>query len=603
MGPCATRPGSRCCTTGCWCRTIRSSPAGRCTPRVRTTSRIRTGFRSSCRTTVTRLATGTSGSGNYGSSILPILAALAIVLASDSIPAIVPRPAHVAVKPGAFALTAGTVIVTDRALRGLGELLGDYLFPATSLRLAVRSAAPAGTSVISLHLDSSLARLGDEGYRLDASPSHVAIRAYRAPGAFYGLQTLRQLFPPAIFRQAQTAGVIWSIPAIAIEDSPRFAWRGVHLDVARHFMPKEFVKKYIDLAALHKLNRFHWHLTDDQGWRLEIKQYPRLTQVGAWRRETLIGRKVQDSTTWRFDGQPHGGFYTQDDVREIVAYAAARFVTIVPEIEMPGHSQAAIAAYPELGNKPDTLPVWTAWGVDENIVNPGDATIRFEQNVLTEVMALFPGRWIHVGGDEAPKTQWIASPLAQARIRELGLKNEDELQSWFTHRMDEFLTAHGRRLVGWDEILEGGLAPNAVVMSWRGVDGGIAAAQAGHDVVMTPTSNTYFDYYQSADTLTEPLAIGGFLPLDSVYAYEPIPPALDSAQAKHVLGTQGQIWTEYDATPKDVEYQLFPRLVALAEVAWTPRELKNVGDFHARLERQLERLAVLDVNYRPLTTQ
>src|SRR5438132_5619898 len=256
MGPCATRRGSRCCTTGCWCRTIRSSPAGRCTPRARTTSRIRTGFRSSCRTTATRPATGTSGSGNYGSSILPILAALAIVLAADSVPAIVPRPAHVAVKPGAFALTAGTVIVTDRALRGLGELLGDYLFPATGLRLAVRSAAPARTSVISLRLDSSLARLGDEGYRLDASTSHVAIRAYRAAGAFYGLQTLRQLFPPAIFRQAQTAGVIWSIPAIAIEDSPRFAWRGVHLAVARHFMPKEFVKKYLDLAALHKLNRF-----------------------------------------------------------------------------------------------------------------------------------------------------------------------------------------------------------------------------------------------------------------------------------------------------------------------------------------------------------
>ena len=531
---------------------------------------------------------------------MPILAALAIVLASDSIPAIVPRPAHVAVKPGAFALTAGTVIVTDRALRGLGELLGDYLFPATGLRLAVRSAAPAGTSVISLRLDSSLARLGDEGYRLDASPSHVAIRAYRAAGAFYGLQTLRQLFPPAIFRQAQTAGVIWSIPAIAIEDSPRFAWRGVHLDVARHFMPKEFVKKYIDLAALHKLNRFHWHLTDDQGWRLEIKQYPRLTQVGAWRRETLIGRKVQDSTTWRFDGQPHGGFYTQDDVREIVAYAAARFVTIVPEIEMPGHSQAAIAAYPELGNRGDTLPVWMGWGVDENILNPGDATVRFYQNVLTEVMALFPGRWIHIGGDEAPKTQWKASPLAQARIRELGLKDEDELQSWFTHRMDEFLTAHGRTLVGWDEILQGGLAPNAVVMSWRGVDGGIAAAQAGHDVVMAPGSHTYFDYYQSADTVAEPLAIGHYLPLDTVYAFEPVPPTLTANEARHVLGAQGQLWTEYVPDAKRAEYMVFPRVCALAEVLWTPPEERDYADFTRRLVTHLERLSVLDVNYRPL---
>ena len=365
-------------------------------------------------------------------------------------------------------------------------------------------------------------------------------------------------------------------------------------------MPKEFVKKLVDLAALNKLNRFHWHLTDDQGWRLEIKQYPRLTQVGAWRPQTIIGRPDRDSTKWRFDGQPHGGFYTQDDVREIVAYARARFVTIVPEIEMPGHSQAAIAAYPELGNRGDTLPVWMGWGVDENILNPGDATVRFYQNVLTEVMALFPGRWIHIGGDEAPKTQWKASPLAQTRIRELGLKDEDELQSWFTHRMDEFLTAHGRTLVGWDEILQGGLAPNAVVMSWRGVDGGIAAAQAGHDVVMAPGSHTYFDHYQSADTVAEPLAIGGYLPLDTVYAFEPVPPALTASEARHVLGAQGQLWTEYVPDAKRAEYMVFPRVCALAEVLWTPPEERDYGDFTRRLVTHLQRLAVLDVNYRPL---
>ncbi len=531
---------------------------------------------------------------------MSMLAALAILLASDSIPAIVPRPAHVTPQPGAFTLRAGTVIVTDRALRKVGELLADYLFPATGLRLAVATAAPAGTPAISIRLDSTLARLGDEGYRLDVSRSRVAIRAYRAAGAFYGIETLRQLLPPAIFRQAEMAGVAWSVPGIAIEDLPRFAWRGVHLDVARHFMPKEFVKKLIDLAALHKLNRFHWHLTDDQGWRLEIKQYPRLTQVGAWRPQTIIGRPDRDSTKWRFDGQPHGGFYTQDDVREIVAYARARFVTIVPEIEMPGHSQAAIAAYPELGNRGDTLPVWMGWGVDENILNPGDATVRFYQNVLTEVMALFPGRWIHIGGDEAPKTQWKASPLAQTRIRELGLKDEDELQSWFTHRMDEFLTAHGRTLVGWDEILQGGLAPNAVVMSWRGVDGGIAAAQAGHDVVMAPGSHTYFDHYQSADTVAEPLAIGGYLPLDTVYAFEPVPPALTASEARHVLGAQGQLWTEYVPDAKRAEYMVFPRVCALAEVLWTPPEERDYGDFTRRLVTHLQRLAVLDVNYRPL---
>ena len=531
---------------------------------------------------------------------MSMLAALAILLASDSIPAIVPRPAHVTVQPGAFTLRAGTVIVTDRALRKVGELLADYLFPATGLRLAVATAAPAGTPAISIRLDSTLARLGDEGYRLDVSRSRVAIRAYRAAGAFYGIETLRQLLPPAIFRQAEMAGVAWSVPGIAIEDLPRFAWRGVHLDVARHFMPKEFVKKLIDLAALHKLNRFHWHLTDDQGWRLEIKQYPRLTQVGAWRPQTIIGRPDRDSTKWRFDGQPHGGFYTQDDVREIVAYARARFVTIVPEIEMPGHSQAAIAAYPELGNRGDTLPVWMGWGVDENILNPGDPTVRFYQSVLTEVMALFPGRWIHIGGDEAPKTQWKASPLAQTRIRELGLKDEDELQSWFTHRMDEFLTAHGRTLVGWDEILQGGLAPNAVVMSWRGVDGGIAAAQAGHDVVMAPGSHTYFDHYQSADTVAEPLAIGGYLPLDTVYAFEPVPPALTASEARHVLGAQGQLWTEYVPDAKRAEYMVFPRVCALAEVLWTPPEERDYGDFTRRLVTHLQRLAVLDVNYRPL---
>jgi len=529
-----------------------------------------------------------------------MLAALALALTLDSGFAVIPRPAHLTPKAGTFTLTGATVITTDPASRALGAMLTDYLFPATGFRLAVRSSAPAGVPAISIRLDTTLGTLGEEGYRLDVSRARVTIRAYRPAGAFYALQTLRQLLPPEIFRQAPVTGVAWVVPAVAIEDAPRFAWRGMHLDAARHFMPKEFVKKVIDLAALHKLNRFHWHLTDDQGWRIEIKQYPRLTQVGAWRRQTLVGRQDHDSTTWRFDGQPHGGFYTQDDIREIVAYARARFVTIVPEIEMPGHSQAAIAAYPELGNTGDTVPVWTRWGVDENILNPSDATIQFEQNVLSEVMGLFPGRWIHVGGDEAPKTQWKASPLAQGRIRDLGLKDEDELQSWFTRRMDEFLTAHGRTLVGWDEILQGGLAPNAVVMSWRGIDGGIIAARAGHDVVMAPGSHTYFDHYQSADTGNEPLAIGGFLPLDTVYAYDPVPAALAADEARHVLGAQGQVWTEYIPDPKRVEYMAFPRACALAEVLWTPVERKDYPDFRRRLAAHLARLAVLDVNYRPL---
>jgi len=505
----------------------------------------------------------------------------------------------------AFVLTPGTVIVTDRATRDIGYQLADCLAPATGYHLPVR-AAGGSAPTISLRLDSSLARLGDEGYLLSVTSRQITIRARRPAGAFYAIETLRQLLPPDIFRTAPPVGVTWTVPGVQIEDKPRFPWRGALLDVARHFMPKEFVKKYIDLIALYKLNRLHMHLTDDQGWRIEIKKYPLLTSVGGWRRQTLVGRQNNDSTKWIYDARRHGGFYTQDDIREIVAYANTRFVTVVPEIEMPGHAQAAIAAYPWLGNTGQQLEVLQHWGVNAHILNPSDSAIHFMQDVLAEVLALFPSHYIHIGGDEAIKNEWQTSPVAQARIRQLGVHNENELQSWLTAQMSQWLAARGRALVGWDEILEGGmegLAPNAVVMSWRGIEGGIAAAQAGHDVVMTPTSNTYFDYYQSADTLAEPLAIGGLLPLDSVYVYEPIPPALDSVQARHVLGTQGQIWTEYDATPKDVEYQVFPRLVALAEVAWTSRDQKNVGDFHARLERHLERLGVLDVNYRPLTTQ
>src|SRR2546421_187922 len=526
--------------------------------------------------------------------------------APDTAFAVIPRPVHMTRgRSGPFVLTTGTVIVTDRATRDIGYQLTDWLAPATGYHLPVR-AAGGSAPTISLRLDPSLTPLGDEGYQLSVTARQITIRARRPAGAFYAVETLRQLLPRDVFRAAPAVGVTWSVPGVQIEDTPRFPWRGAHLDVARHFMPKEFVKKYIDLIALYKLNRFHIHLTDDQGWRIEIKKYPLLTAVGGWRRQTLVGRQNNDSTKWTYDARRHGGFYTQDDVREIVAYATARFVTVVPEIEMPGHAQAAIAAYPWLGNTGQKLEVLQHFGVNAHILNPSDSVIHFMEDVLTEVMELFPSHYIHTGGDEAIKNEWQASPVAQARINELGVHSENEPHSWFTAQISQFLAAHGRALIGWDEILEGGmegLAPNAVVMSWRGGGGGIAAAQTGHDVVMTPTSNTYFDYYQSADTLTEPLAIGGFLPLDSVYVYEPIPPALDSAQAKHVLGTQGQIWTEYDATPKDVEYQLFPRLVALAEVAWTPRQLKNVGDFHARLERQLERLAVLDVNYRPLTTQ
>jgi hexosaminidase len=373
------------------------------------------------------------------------------------------------------------------------------------------------------------------------------------------------------------------------------------LDVARHFMPKEFVKKFIDLLALHKMNSFHWHLTDDQGWRIEIKKYPKLTQIGAWRKETLVGRMERESQKeLKFDGTAHGGFYTQDDAREIVEYARARHVNVVPEIEMPGHAQAAIAAYPELGNTAQQLEVGTKWGVYENIFNPKETTILFLQDVLTEVLGIFPSKFIHTGGDEAVKTQWKASADAQARIKELGLKNEEELQGYFTGRMAEFLKSKGRRLIGWDEILEGGIPPDTAVMSWRGEKGGVAAAQAGHDVVMAPTGYTYFDYYQSKDKDKEPLAIGGFLPLETVYNYDPVPKEISAQFAKHVLGSQGQLWTEYMSSPKQVEYMAFPRLAALAEVAWISKEKRSYPEFLERLSRHLERLTVLDVHYRRL---
>ena len=515
---------------------------------------------------------------------------------------IVPQPVRVERRAGAFTLTASTAIVTDAALRAQARQLASMLGPATGFDFPVRTGAAPRTPHIALRIDRALAKtLGDEGYRLAVTPRAVTIRAAAPAGVFYGMQTLRQLLPVDVFREAPIAGAParrWQIPAVSIEDTPRFAWRGMHLDVSRHFQPKEFVKKYIDLLALHKMNRFHWHLTDDQGWRIEIKQYPKLTDVGAWRRQTLIGPYRTNPGPEHFDDRPHGGFYTQDDIREIVAYAAARLVTIVPEIEMPGHAQAVIAAYPELGSIDEPVEVRTTWAVSPHILNPTPETVTFMQNVLAEVIELFPGSWIHIGGDEADKTQWKANPDIQTRMKSLDLRDEHELQSWFIRQMDAFLTARKRRLIGWDEILEGGLADNATVMAWRGVEHAVTAARMGRDAVLAPTSHTYFDYYQSQDKAQEPLAIGGFLPLERVYGWEPMPPALEPEFRKHILGVQGQVWTEYLPNPKAVEYMAFPRASALSEVAWSPADRRNLEDFLARLPAHLERLRILDVNFR-----
>ncbi len=511
---------------------------------------------------------------------------------------VIPRPEVLTARTGSFTLRASTVMHADPMFVDVAHRFARDIANPTGLDLTVR-ASSEGTSGIRLVRDRTLKSKGDEAYRLDVTSSGIVVRAAAPAGAFFALQTVRQLLPTAILRDARVQHVAWTVPAVHIEDTPRFSWRGAHLDVSRHFMPKEFVKKYIDLLALHKLNRFHWHLTEDQGWRIEIKKYPRLTEVGSCRDQTLVGPYVADPAKRVFDGKKHCGYYTQDDVREIVAYASERYVTVVPEIEMPGHAQAAIAAYPQLGVRPDTtVSVLGVWGISEFILNADDSTISFMQDVLTEVLGLFPGPYIHIGGDEAIKTQWKASAQIQARIKQLGLKDEHELQSWFIRQMDTFLTKKGRRLIGWDEILEGGLAENATVMSWRGMDGGIAAAKAGHDVVMAPGSHTYFDHYQSLDKKSEPLAIGGFLPMDTVYSFEPVPASLSPAEAKHILGAQAQVWTEYIQTPKDVEYMLFPRLSALAEAMWSSKANRNYADFMARMVTHEQRLRALDVNYR-----
>ncbi|MCX7044261.1 MAG: beta-N-acetylhexosaminidase [Candidatus Sumerlaeota bacterium] len=517
---------------------------------------------------------------------------------------ILPKPLSLTRGQGVFTLSKNTIIVTDDTAKGTGAHLAAMLRPATGLPLKVKTGQDTARNCIALSVDAALAKLGDEGYSLEVTPEKVTIRAPKTAGVFYGCQTLRQLLPPQIFSAQKASGVAWTIPAVKIEDSPRFGWRGAMLDVSRHFFPKEFILRFLDVMALHKLNRFHWHLTDDQGWRIEIKKYPKLTEVGAWRKETLVGHlrdyNKKPESEYKNDGKRHGGFYSQDDIREIVRYAAERNITIVPEIEMPGHAQAAIAAYPELGVSGKPLPVRTFWGIDPNIFNPEEKTILFLQDVLTEVLELFPGQFIHIGGDEAVKDQWKKSEKVQARIKALGLKDEHEMQSYFIQRMDKFLASKGRRLIGWDEILEGGLAPGATVMSWRGEKGGITAAKSGHDVVMAPNTYTYFDYYQTADTKNEPLAIGGNLPLEKVYGYNPIPKDLGQEEIKHVLGTQGQIWTEYIADGKNAEYMTFPRLTALAEVAWTPQETRSYPDFQERLQAHLKRLNALSVNYHPL---
>ncbi len=509
-----------------------------------------------------------------------------------SIIPLIPLPAEMEIGRGGFDLDDGTRITlsdpADVELRRLANFWATPVRAATGFDLPIAGEAGDATSnIISLQLSDDAAE-HPEGYRLIVTSGSVTLGAKTPAGLFYGLQTLTQLLPVGDANA-------WSMPAVQIADAPRFAYRGMHLDVGRHFFPVVFIKKYIDLMAMYKMNTFHWHLTEDQGWRIEIRKYPRLTEVGAYRAETMLEKNFDPYVG---DGQPHGGFYTQDEVREVVAYARDRYIVVIPEIEMPGHATAALAAYPELACTDGPFDVPTTWGIKEDIYCPNEETFQFLEDVLTEVIDLFPSTYIHIGGDEVPKTRWEESAVAQRVIAREELAGEAELQSYFIRRVESFLRVHGRRLIGWDEILEGGLAPDATVMSWRGMDGGIEAARQGHDVIMTPTSHCYFDYYQ-ADPEQEPLAIGGLTPLDTVYDFEPIPEALSPDEARHVLGAQGNVWTEYMATTDDVEYMVFPRMLALSEVVWSPRDARNWNDFVRRLPRHLRRLDALGVNYRP----
>jgi hexosaminidase len=509
---------------------------------------------------------------------------------------IIPKPVKAVLTEGSFSVTPDTVI----EVQGNAQVTAD--FAASELGAATGfSFKGDGKSRIIFRIDSRLGRLGPEGYTVSVTPSKALLSSSDDKGLFYAYQTLRQMMPPGIYSAEKVEGVEWTIPCAEIEDKPRFVWRGAMMDSARHFMPKEAVLKFIDVMAIHKMNSFHWHLTEDQGWRIEIKKYPRLTEVGAWRDETLIGRQLaQKRQNWKFDGIRTGGFYTQDDVREVVAYAAERHINVMPEIEMPGHAQAALSAYPHLGTTGKELPVMNFWGVSKNIFSVEETTFNFLFDVLEEVLEIFPSKFIHIGGDEVPKAHWEADPLAQQIIKDEGLKDEHELQSWFIKRVDDWLTQRGRRLVGWDEILEGGLAKGATVMSWRGAAGGIEAARLGHDVVMAPNSHTYFDQYQSRNKASEPIAVGGLTDLSEAYSYDPVDPAFTPEQRKHVLGSQCQLWTEYIKTPAKLEYMAYPRMSAFSEVLWTEPEAKEFSDFRSRLAAHVARLAMKKVNFRPL---
>ena len=501
---------------------------------------------------------------------------------------VIPLPQEVALsQESPFNLNDGTIIAYpehNELLKRNAEFLAEYISQSTGHTLQTEALAPgseAPKGAITLGLDPAIGNR--EGYVLTVKADRVTLNGQTENGVFYGIQTLRKSIP------AETKATSILLPAGSIQDEPRFSYRGMHLDVGRHFFPIEFVKKYIDLLALHNMNTFHWHLTEDQGWRIEIKKYPKLTEIGAWRDRTVIGRNTEE-----YDNTRYGGFYTQEQAKEIVKYAGERYITVIPEVDLPGHMLAALAAYPEMGCTGGPYEVCPRWGVFEDVLCIGnEKSMQFLEDVMAEIIDIFPSKYIHIGGDEAPRTRWEKCPKCQARIRTEKLKAdknhtaEDRLQSYCMTRIEKLLNSKGRQIIGWDEILEGDVAPNATVMSWRGSAGGIKAAQLGHDVIMTPNDYCYFDYYQSEDTRHEPFAIGGFVPLEKVYSLNPTA-SLTEEQAKHILGTQANLWTEYIPTSEQVEYMVLPRMAALAEVQWTQPEKKDFKDFTKRLARLMK---------------
>jgi hexosaminidase len=523
--------------------------------------------------------------------------------AADSI-AVIPQPQHVELRPGEFRLAADAKIIVDPGASDASDVAQQLVdrLNAAGLHLAL---APAGggappAGAITFSMQGADASLGDEGYLLLVTSRGVSIKAPHSAGLFYGMQTLLQLLPPAAFAPRPGASVDWTIPAVQITDQPRFRWRGLLLDVSRHFEPKEEILRYLDQMAMHKLNVFHWHLTDDQGWRIEIRKYPKLTQIGAWRDSAGFGLDPKLSTTYGPDGR-YGGFYTQDDVREVVAYAARLHISILPEIEMPGHASAARRAYPEYfvpAPPPEPGQVKGDAGIFNGVYDPAnDQTFTFVQDILSEVMDLFPSPYIHIGGDEVPKGPWNGNPPDIAFMKEKHL-TPDQLQSYFVSRIGKFIESRGKRMIGWDEILEGGLAPDATVMSWRGTEGGLAAARADHDVVMTPSPYVYLDKEQG--TGTEPHERGSVLTAQTAYAYEPVPQGLPANLQHHVLGLQGNLWTEYVPNMPWAQYMTWPREAALAEVGWTAVAEKHWDDFARRLVVEQQRLDQMGVNYRPI---